>query len=56
MIGPRSFRRFWPAVGWFGPLAMGLPAHAFAAQVRAILDAPETAWPTGSTRSPCRRS
>ena len=30
VMAPRSVRRFWPAVGWFGPLAMGLPAHAFA--------------------------
>lgn len=41
VVGPRSLRRFWPALGWFGPLAFGLPAHAFASQVRAILDAPE---------------
>jgi 3-oxoadipate enol-lactonase len=40
-MAPRSIRRFWPAVGWFGPLAMGLPPHAFTSQVRAILDAPE---------------
>ena len=37
VIGPRSFRRMWPAFGWLGPLAMGRPAHAFVAQVRAIL-------------------
>ncbi len=37
VIGPRSFRRLWPAVGWLGPLAMGRPSHAFVAQVRAIL-------------------
>ena len=41
VMAPRSVRRFWPVVGWFGPLAMGLPPHAFASQVRAILDAPE---------------
>ncbi len=41
VMAPRSVRRFWPVVGWFGPLALGLPAHAFASQVRAILDAPE---------------
>jgi 3-oxoadipate enol-lactonase len=40
VMSSRSMRRFWPAVGWFGPLAMSLPAHAFASQVRAILDAP----------------
>jgi pimeloyl-ACP methyl ester carboxylesterase len=37
VIGPRSFRRMWPAFGWLGPLALGRPAHAFAAQVKAIL-------------------
>ncbi len=39
VIGPRSFRRLMPAVGWLGPLAFGRPAHAFAAQVDAILAA-----------------
>src|SRR4029079_17650379 len=28
--------------GWFGPLALGRPAHAFAAQVRAILATDDT--------------
>ena len=37
VIGPRSFRRLWPAVGWLGPLAMGRVPHAFAAQVKAII-------------------
>ena len=37
MIGPRSFRRLWPAIGWMGPLAFTRPAHAFAAQCDAIL-------------------
>lgn len=37
MIGPRSFRRFSPAVGILGPLAFQRPPHAFAAQVDAIL-------------------
>jgi 3-oxoadipate enol-lactonase len=41
VIGPRSFRRLLPAIGWLGPLALGRPAHAFAAQVDAILDAGE---------------
>ena len=41
VMAPRSIRRFWPAVGWFGPMAVSLPAHAFTSQVRAILDAPE---------------
>lgn len=38
VIGPRSFRRFFPAWGWLGPVALGRPAHAFAGQVDAILD------------------
>jgi len=38
MIGPRSFRRLSPALGWLGPLAFSRPAHAFAGQVAAILD------------------
>ena len=37
VIGPRSFRRLWPAVGWLGPLALGRVPHAFAAQVKAII-------------------
>lgn len=37
VIGPRSFRRLMPAIGWLGPLAFGRPTHAFAAQVDAIL-------------------
>ena len=41
VVAARSARRFWPALGWFGPLAVRPPAHAFSAQVRAILDAPE---------------
>jgi 3-oxoadipate enol-lactonase len=42
VIGPRSFRRLMPAIGWLGPLAFGRPTHAFAAQVQAILAADET--------------
>ena len=38
VIGPRSFRRLMPAMGWLGPLALGRPAHAFAAQCDAILE------------------
>ena len=41
VMAPRSFRRLLPAFGWLGPLAMGRPAHSFAAQVRAILSANE---------------
>jgi 3-oxoadipate enol-lactonase len=36
-IGPRSFRRISPAIGWLGPLALSRPPHAFTAQVGAIL-------------------
>jgi 3-oxoadipate enol-lactonase len=43
VVAPRSIRRFLPALGWLGPLYLGLPAHAFAAQVRAIVDAPDAA-------------
>lgn len=41
VIGPRSFRRLLPAIGWLGPLALGRPSHAFAAQCDAILAAGE---------------
>lgn len=37
MIGPRSFRRVLPALGWMGPLQLFNPVGAFTAQVRAIL-------------------
>jgi 3-oxoadipate enol-lactonase len=37
LVGPRSLRRFWPALGTLGPLALRLPPYAFAAQVDAIL-------------------
>ena len=37
MIGPRSFRRLLPALGWLGPLQLFNPAGAFVSQVQAIL-------------------
>ncbi|MEQ8438973.1 MAG: alpha/beta fold hydrolase [Ilumatobacter fluminis] len=37
VIGPRSFRRLTPAIGWMGPLALARPPHAFASQVAGIL-------------------
>ena len=37
LIGPRSLRRFWPAVGLIGPMAMTGSADSFVAQVEAIL-------------------
>ena len=42
LVGPRSLRRYWPALGIVGPLALNVPAHAFAAQARAILDADDS--------------
>lgn len=41
VIGPRSFRRLSPAIGWMGPLALSRPAHAFAGQVAGILSLDE---------------
>lgn len=38
VIGPRSFRRIVPMLGWLGPLAFSRPAHSFIAQCQAILD------------------
>lgn len=43
VIGPRSFRRLMPVFGWLGPLGLNRPAHAFTAQVRAILAHADTA-------------
>ena len=37
MIGPRSFRRILPALGWMGPLQLFNPPDAFVSQVKAIL-------------------
>lgn len=37
MIGPRSFRRLLPALGWMGPLQLFNPPQAFVSQVKAIL-------------------
>jgi 3-oxoadipate enol-lactonase len=42
VIGPRSFRRLVPVVGWLGPLGFGRSAEAFAAQVKAILAADDS--------------
>lgn len=41
-IGPRSFRRLVPLLGWLGPLALGSSAAAFGNQVDAILDTDDT--------------
>lgn len=37
VMGPRSFRRAVPALGWLGPLAVMRPRDSFASQVDAIL-------------------
>ncbi len=39
VIGPRSLRRFWPALGLLGSLADNLTPDSFLAQVQAILAA-----------------
>lgn len=46
MIGPRSFRRVLPALGWMGPLQLFNPANAFVSQVRAILSTDDGALNT----------
>lgn len=43
VIGPRSWRRMWPALGWLGPMRAQQPSHGFVSQVRAILNADDTA-------------
>ena len=37
LVGPRARVRFWPVIGWLGPLALQVKAEAFAAQIGAIL-------------------
>ncbi|MEJ7582949.1 MAG: hypothetical protein WKF43_02460 [Acidimicrobiales bacterium] len=37
LVGPRSLRRVWPAVGLLGPLAFNVERSAFVAQIGAIL-------------------
>lgn len=37
LVGPRSLRRFWPAWGMLGSMALSAPASSFVAQVDAIL-------------------
>ena len=46
MIGPRSFRRVLPALGWMGPLQLFNPANAFISQVKAILSTDDGALNT----------
>ena len=42
MIGPRSFRRLLPALGWMGPLQLFNPPDAFVSQIKAILTTDDT--------------
>lgn len=42
VIGPRSFRRLVPVLGWLGPLGFGRSRQAFAGQVAAILAADDS--------------
>lgn len=42
VIGPRSFRRLLPVIGWLGPLGFGGSAEAFTAQVEGILAVEES--------------
>lgn len=37
LVGPRSFRRLAPAIGWLGPFATFRPSQGFTQQVEAIL-------------------
>ena len=46
MIGPRSFRRVLPALGWMGPLQLFNTANAFVSQVKAILSTDDGALNT----------
>ena len=42
VIGPRSFRRIVPVLGWLGPLGFGRSSEAFAGQVAAIVAADDS--------------
>jgi 3-oxoadipate enol-lactonase len=42
LVGPRSLRRFAPALGLVAPMLMSAPAHSFISQCQAILDADES--------------
>lgn len=53
MIGPRSFRRVLPALGWMGPLQLFNPANAFVSQVKAILSTNDGALNTELTNIVC---
>lgn len=38
LVGPRSLRRFWPAMQLLGPVAFNVPPESFVAQIEAILN------------------
>ena len=42
LVGPRSLRRFAPALGLVGPMLFGAPAAGFVSQCEAILAAPDS--------------
>lgn len=42
LIGPRSFRRLVPVLGWLGPLGFSRSSHALKAQVAAIVAADDS--------------
>ena len=54
MVGPRSLRRFAPALGLAAPLLLGAPVHGFVAQVQAILALDDGSMPDqlGSITAP----
>jgi 3-oxoadipate enol-lactonase len=53
MIGPRSFRRVLPALGWMGPLQLFNPPNAFVSQVKAILSTDDGALNTELANISC---
>jgi len=55
MVGPRLLRRFQPAIGMLGPLALRVQPEQFAAQVGAILDLDDQVrHELGGVRAPAR--
>lgn len=42
VIGPRSFRRLLPTLGWLGPLASMRPSAPFVSQVQALLSSDDS--------------
>ena len=56
VIGPRSFRRVVPVLGWLGPLGFGRSGRGVRRPGRRRSSPPTTSWRSSSARSPCRRS